>query len=367
MVELLAIKVNEFNVFCFFSFANRNASNVHLVNLWLNCLKIYLVGKTIVYRGLLRFLVSAFLGLFFILIDSAVALNSYYLYGVAVGVVYLFWELHYRLLKLCYVKITKQKTIVQAFFLIAVSVIIFLLIISLVYFFFEIDRNRNLLFLLFLIMTAITTLNVLLMSLHQLSHQKDMQRKEKSMLLEQRYKSIKSKTILHFLQNSLDATQKLITLDPEKANLQIEALTVMLRSLLQSRDKDYISLKEESGLVQEFVKLLELQGNVKILFSIEDEPDHEHYQIPPFVLILIFDNIFLNRSFIPFAELEVYVENGIYLVAKYRQLRKASLLQKQDELLKNLKERYSFTKKDTNVVMISTQTHTYIKVPLLQP
>lgn len=209
--------------------------------------------------------------------------------------------------------------------------------------------------------------HLLMMSLQELTARKLQQISERSLVLEEKYKSIKSKTILHFLQNSLEATQRLITLDPQKADQQIEALTAMLRSLLQSRDKDYISLKEESDLVKEFVKLLELQGNVKIMFSIEEDPEHQSYQIPPFVLILIFDNVFLNRSFIPFAELEVYVENGIYLVAKYLQLSKERVLQKQEELLKNLKQRYSFTKQDTNVVMISTLTHTYIKVPLRKP
>lgn len=260
-----------------------------------------------------------------------------------------------------------QSTIIQATVLVSLSILTFSIVFFLTHMFDIADGNEKILFLLFLVMTVVTVFHVLLMALRQLSYQKIQHFKEKSVLLEEKYKSIKSKTILHFLQTSLEATQKLITINPEKANQQIEALTTMIRSLLQSRDKDYILLKEESGLVQEFVKLLELQGNVKILFSIEEEPDHHNYQIPPFVLILIFDNIFLNRSFIPFAELQVYVENGIYLVAKYRQLAKTSFQEKQEELLKNLKERYSFTKQDTNVVMISTQTHTYIKVPLLKP
>ena len=323
--------------------------------------------KSIVYPVLVRLLVSAFFALFFVAMDFPLPLGVVMLFVVSFVIIYSFWEIHYRILKYCYKKVMIQKTVFQAVVLVSVSVMVFFILLSLVNVFFEVLKHQKTLFLLFLIITVITVFHVLLMSLRQLAYQKHKHFKEKSLVLEERYKSIKSKTILHFLQNSLQATQKLITLDPDKADLQIEALTIMLRSLLQSRDKDYISLKEESDLVQEFVKLLELQGNVKIIFSIEDEPEHHNYQIPPFVLILIFDNIFLNRSFIPFAELQVYVENGIYLVAKYRQLRKASFLQKQEELLKNLKQRYSFTKQDTNVVMISTQTHTYIKVPLLKP
>jgi sensor histidine kinase YesM len=319
------------------------------------------------YSVAVRLLVSSFFAFFFILLDSPLPIAKDVLYCFAFVSVSFFWELHYSTLNYCYQRTLSQGPVFQTFYLVSISVVVFLAVLSLISIYFDAIKQQKTLFLLFLIMTVITVLHVLLMSLQQLSVQKRKQFKEKSLVLEEKYKSIKSKTILHFLQNSLEATQKLITLDPEKADLQIEALTTMLRSLLQSRDKDYISLKEESDLVQEFVKLLELQGNVKIIFSIEDEPDHHNYQIPPFVLVLIFDNIFLNRSFIPFAELQVYVENGIYLVAKYRQLNKVSFLEKQEELLENLKQRYSFTKLDTNVVMISTQTHTYIKVPLLKP
>lgn len=323
--------------------------------------------KSISYSVFVRLLVSALFALFFVALDIPLPFGITALYFVCFSVVYLFWEFHYRMLQRCYAKVNIQSTIFHAIFLVSLSVLMFLLIMLVISITGSLYEFQKTLFLMFLVGTVITVIHVLLMSLQQLFYQKQKQLKEKNLVLEEKYKSIKSKTILHFLQNSLQATQKLITLDPEKADLQIEALTTMLRSLLQSRDKDYISLKEESALVQEFVKLLELQGNVKIIFSIEDEPEHHNYQIPPFVLILIFDNIFLNRSFIPFAELQVYVENGIYLVAKYRQLSKSSYLQKQEELLKNLKQRYSFTNQDTNVVMISTQSHTYIKVPLLKP
>jgi two-component system LytT family sensor kinase len=325
------------------------------------------VEKSIEYSVVIRLLISALFALVFVVLDTPLPLQGPLLFLMSFVTIYIFWEFHYKALKLCYQKVEIQKTVFQAVFLVAVSVMVFFLVLSTINVMFEVYAHQKSLFLLFLIVSIITVFHVLLMSVRQLFYHKHQQFKGKSLVLEEKYKSIKSKTILHFLQNSLQATQKLITLEPEKADLQIEALTTMLRSLLQSRDRDYISLKEESDLVKEFVKLLELQGNVKIIFSIEDEPEHQDYQIPPFVLILIFDNIFLNRSFIPFAELQVYVENGIYLVAKYRQLRKGSFLQKQEELLKNLKQRYSFTKQDTNVVMISTQTHTYIKVPLLKP
>jgi hypothetical protein len=323
------------------------------------------VKKTIIYSVMIRLFISAVISLIFIVSGPEDYRVSFYFRSFIT--IYVFWEFHYRILRYCYDKVVVQSVIFQTMFLAGWSIIIFSFIFFLTRIFVIVEVDKKSIFLLFLVMTVVTVFHILLMTLRQLSYQKVEQFKETSLLLEERYKSIKSKTILHFLQNSLEATQKLITINPEKANQQIEALTTMIRSLLQSRDKDYISLKEESDLVQEFVKLLELQGNVKILFSIEEEPAHHNYQIPPFVLILIFDNIFLNRSFIPFAELQVYVENGIYLVAKYRQLAKSSFLEKQEELLKNLKERYSFTKQDTNVVMIVTQTHTYIKVPLLKP
>lgn len=280
---------------------------------------------------------------------------------------FVFWEAHYQLLLFNYRKAVLTKLRIQVFIFVIFSL---LYLCSMYYYlsFFSSTSNNVLKLIIFTLFTfTINVVHFLLLSLRQFDFQVYKELREKKIVMEERYKAIKSKTILHFLQNSLHATQKLITINPDKAIDQIETLTALLRSLLQSRDKDYISLKEESDLVREFIQLLELQGNVNIVCSVEDDPQYYNHQIPPFVLILIFDNIFLNRSFIPYAELQVYVENGIYLVAKYKQLRKIAMAQKQADLMTNLKQRYQFTKQEVNVVRIATQSHTYIKVPLLNP
>ncbi len=284
---------------------------------------------------------------------------------VAFSVVYFFWEFHYRCLVYSYRKVFKNKVLRHVLLLIVYSVTYFVFLVFLFRFYIRVNNIELLSLLYFVVLTCQTGIHVLLMTLRQYEYQVYRELREKKINLEEKYKAIKSKTILHFLQNSLQATQKLIALDPAKATVQIESLTTLLRALLYNRNRDFISLKEELDLVKEFVHLLELQGNVKIVFSLEDDPRYYDKQIPPFVLILIFDNIFVNRSFIPYAKLHVYVENGIYLVAKHQQLTKASLPEKQEELMKNLKQRYSITNQETNVVRIGTAADTYIKVPLL--
>lgn len=323
--------------------------------------------KSITYSFLIRLLISAIISAVFLTITSWTSYSWKNIYSLFFVGIYLFWESHYAVLMYCYRKVFTQKVFTQVIILSSSSLGCLLFFNLFMYQSYSFEQYKKVLFFVGIVMAGITIVHLLLLTIRQLSFQLYKELKEKRLVLEEKYKSIKSKSILHFLQNSLQATQKLIALDPENAHLQIETLTDLLRSLLQSRDKDYISLKEESDLVQEFVKLLELQGNVKIVFSIENDPKYHDFLIPPFVLILIFDNIFLNRSFIPYAELQVYVENGIYLVAKYKQLRKASFAEKQEELLKNLKQRYYFTEQDNNIAMISTQSHNFVKVPLLNP
>lgn len=320
------------------------------------------MDKSIKYGVYIRLIGTALCSLSLLLLSSSIRVEIILAFFL---VSYSFWELHYQILLRLYRTALRTKPFLNAFSLAVISVVIYSFI-SVFSFLGGVQGNHfTVLFLLFLLMAGITVLHILLISVRHLDYALYRELREKKLVLEHHYKAIKSKSILSFLQNSLEATQKLIAIDPEKAEEQIEKLTLLLRSLLQSRDKDYISLREESDLVKDFVKLLELQGNVKIVFSIEEDSEYQEYMIPPFVLILIFDNIFENRSFIPYAELQVYVENGLYLVAKYKQLRKNVPAQKQDDLLKNLKQRYFFSNQDKNIVLINTQSHTYIKVPLL--
>lgn len=317
------------------------------------------------YHFVSRFLVSVLFSVItFLLIEHEVVWKIVCTRFLSV---FLFWEAHYRLLLFIYKKGLLMKVQHQISLLFAFSVLYFSGLIGVLFWQGDLAIHYYELFVFLLFVMCINAIHFLFASLRQYNFHVHRELREKKLVLEEKYKAIKSKTVLQFLKSSLQATQKLITLDPDKALVQIETLTAMLRSLLQSRDKDFISLKEESDLVEEFIQLLELQGNVKIVYSIEHDPAYFEHRIPPFVLILIFDNIFLNRSFIPYAELQVYVENGIYLVAKYKQLRKTNIAQKQADLMRNLKQRYSFTNQDTNVVRIVTQTHTYIKVPLLKP
>ena len=286
---------------------------------------------------------------------------------VAIILAFCFHQSAYLVLRWCVKRLNDTNWVRLIATLILYSVSIFVVILLIAEAQGQLNPHKQKVFLVFVYFTAITSIHLVLLA--NANYQINLIREltQKKIILDEKYKALKSKGILHFLQNALQATQKLIALDPSKALLQIDTLTGLLRSLLQSRDKDFILLKEEGELLEEFVALLELQGNVKIVFDLERDPHYDSYRIPPFILILIFDSIFINRSFIPYAELQVYVENGIYLVAKYQLLRKDLEENSHQELLLNLKQRYAFIHQDADVAIISTASHTFVKVPLLHP
>ena len=281
--------------------------------------------------------------------------------------VYSYHRSCYALLQWCVSRLNETNWVRQIIILITYSVGVFLVLLSIVEIQGKLDLHKQKVFLSFLFFTVITGTHLVLLvnAYYQQILLKELN--QKKIILDEKYKVLKSKGILHFLQNALQATQKLIALDPQKALTQIDTLTRLLRSLLQSRDKEFILLKEEGELMREFVALLALQGNVRIDFELESDPHYDRYKIPPFILILIFDSIFINRSFIPYAQLQVYVENGIYLVAKYQTLRKDGEENAHQELLHNLKQRYAFIQQDADVAIIKTTSHTFVKVPLLEP
>ena len=281
--------------------------------------------------------------------------------------VFSYHQSSYSVLQWAVKRLNESNWIKQMAVLIVYSVLVFTALLFIVEVNGGLHMHKQKIFISFIFFTLLTSIHLVLLSnaYYQLNLMKELN--QRKIILDEKYKALKSKGILYFLQNSLQATQKLIALDPQKALTQIDTLTRLLRSLLQSRDKDFILLKEEGELLTEFVALLELQGNVKIVYDLEKDPHYDHYRIPPFILILIFDSIFINRSFIPYAELQVYVENGIYLVAKYHLLRREEEEHTHQELLHNIKQRYAFIQQDADVAIISTASHTFIKVPLLAP
>ena len=94
-----------------------------------------------------------------------------------------------------------------------------------------------------------------------------------------RFEALKSQLDPHFLFNSLNTLQSLITLDTEKAENYLQQLSSVLRYTLQN--KEVLSLEEELKCVRAYCEMMQIRygENLKFEFKI-DEKYNDYYVLP---------------------------------------------------------------------------------------
>ena len=96
----------------------------------------------------------------------------------------------------------------------------------------------------------------------------------------------------HFFFNSLNNIYSLVDLDPDKAKESLHSLSKLMRYLLRSSEKEFVSLKGEIDFLEKYIELMEirLQDNVKVQVKFPSNiPD---IKLPPLLFISIVENAF---------------------------------------------------------------------------
>lgn len=191
---------------------------------------------------------------------------------------------------------------------------------------------------------------------------------EKQQFLQQSFNALKSQNVIEFLKEALQSTKYLISQDPDRAVVQLEKLTTILRHLLQSRDLRFIKLGRELEIVKEYCELAEIQIGKPVQLDIDVAKEFNETQVPPLIFQMILDHQFLTFKGDVSKELsiEVYVENKNFVVVKTSlPIDQLSLQQSDDRFMNNLRERYRLYTNAADVSILSTSTHHFVKVPLI--
>lgn len=94
----------------------------------------------------------------------------------------------------------------------------------------------------------------------------------------------------HFLFNSLNSIKSLVIEDPKTARRAIDLLSDILRSSLYENDASFISIKDELGLVKDYVELEKVRFEERLNMSIIMDDALEGYMIPPLSIQLLVEN-----------------------------------------------------------------------------
>jgi two-component sensor histidine kinase len=113
----------------------------------------------------------------------------------------------------------------------------------------------------------------------------------------------------HFLFNTLNNVVALIDLDAEKAKATVRDLSSLLRAMLYESDTEKVPLLKEIDFLKSYVRLMLLRyGNdLNFQMSLDLDPEDDHLQIAPLLLVPLVENSF-KHSILPGQKNEISIQ-----------------------------------------------------------
>jgi ligand-binding sensor domain-containing protein len=172
----------------------------------------------------------------------------------------------------------------------------------------------------------------------------------------------------HFLFNSFNTLISTIEDDPKMAVEYVEQLSDFFRNIVNYRDKEIISLKEETDLLQTYYFLQQKRhGNNVVLRSGLTEQQKEQYFIPPLTLQLLMENAIKHNAVSKETKLTISLEiiKDEYLLIKNNIHTRLSKQEGAGMGLQNIVNRYNLL--TSKKIQISHDENYFIvSLPLLK-
>lgn len=105
-------------------------------------------------------------------------------------------------------------------------------------------------------------------------------------------RALQSQINPHFLFNNLNSLDELIDSNPTEAKKYVNKLAQLYRYLINSKDDDVVTLKEEMVFAENYIYLLNQRYGKSYVFNVEVEEERiDDLLIPPASLQLILENV----------------------------------------------------------------------------
>ncbi|WP_319503460.1 histidine kinase [uncultured Draconibacterium sp.] len=100
----------------------------------------------------------------------------------------------------------------------------------------------------------------------------------------------------HFMFNTINNLYALSLLNPGKTNEVISRMKIVLTYIINESLKEFVSLKDEVELVENYLQLEKLRYGKRLQVSYKTEGDLNTAHIPPMVVFLLVENSFKHGS-----------------------------------------------------------------------
>ena len=180
-----------------------------------------------------------------------------------------------------------------------------------------------------------------------------------------KFDALKNQLDPHFLFNSLNVLASLIDENPDKAQKFTTALSKVYRYVLEQKDKELVSVKEELTFANTYMKLLKMRFENSIYFEIPEELSNEEARVVPLSLQLLLENT-IKHNIVSEGKplkIKIYESNG-YLVVENNFQKKEVLSGRKGVGLENIVNRYHEVT-ERKVLIEQTQDIFRVKIPVL--
>lgn len=186
--------------------------------------------------------------------------------------------------------------------------------------------------------------------------------KEKALV---QYENLTQQLNPHFLFNSLASLSSLIRFDQKTASEFLEALSKMYRYILQSRDRETVTLQDEIDFAKNFIKLQQTRFGEALEVHFKVEASDFDRKIVPVTLQNLLENALKHNTFDSSEPLivEIFSEPN-YLVVQNNLQRRSVVETSNKQGLSRLRSLYQYLS-DNPMEILETETHFTIRIPLL--
>jgi sensor histidine kinase YesM len=178
------------------------------------------------------------------------------------------------------------------------------------------------------------------------------------------FEVLKSQINPHFLFNSLNILNSIISEDPENAKRFVQNFSKIYRYILEKRDSDFVPLNDELKFIESYFYLIKSRHMNKIEFNITID-DSSKYMIIPMSLQLLVENAIkhnvatLNKQL----KIKISIEDDYIIVSNNINPKNSS--ENSSQLgLDNLSKRYDYLT-SKNIIINETNKEFTVKLPII--
>ncbi|HEU5291437.1 MAG TPA: sensor histidine kinase [Cyclobacteriaceae bacterium] len=178
------------------------------------------------------------------------------------------------------------------------------------------------------------------------------------------YESLKNQVNPHFLFNSLNALTNLVYEDQDKAANFIKQLSEVYRYVLDTRNKEVVSLEEELKFLKSYTYLQQIRFGDKL--SIDLSLNGTSSMVAPLALQMLIENAVKHNEVSEEnpLHLKVYSEGKFIVVENNLQMKSSSGELTSGVGLENIRKRYQFLSSE-QVVVDQSEKNFIVKLPVI--